>query len=309
MTEDRLLEAAQQRRRARVRRPARALPARAARPLLPDARLGRIDADDAMQDTTLRAWRALERFEGRSSLRSLAVHDRHQHLPDADPAPPQARAAGRLRSRRPTRSTGPGEPVIETRLDRAVPGHRARGRAGRSRGPLRAAREHRAGVHRRAPAPAGLPARGPDPARGAGLLGQGGRGERWTRPSRRSTARCSAPARRSRSACRTRASRPRCGRSTTTSSSEIVKTYVDAWERNDIDTVVSLLTEDAAIAMPPLASWFGPRDEFATFLRNFPMSAASSGRCGSRPPTGSPPSAPTPGTRTSRPTWPSRSTC
>ena len=28
------------------------------------------DADDAMQDATLRAWKALKRFEGRSSLRS-----------------------------------------------------------------------------------------------------------------------------------------------------------------------------------------------------------------------------------------------
>src|ERR671917_460513 len=37
---------------------------------------------------------------------------------------------------------------------------------------------------------------------------------------------------------------------------EIVKTYVDAWERGDVEAVVALLTEDAAIAMPPLASWF-----------------------------------------------------
>ena len=44
---------------------------------------------------------------------------------------------------------------------------------------------------------------------------------------------------------------------------EIVKTYVDAWERNDVEAVVALLTEDAAISMPPLASWFGPRDQFA----------------------------------------------
>src|SRR3990170_1023346 len=28
------------------------------------------DADDALQDSTLRAWKALKRFEGRSSLRS-----------------------------------------------------------------------------------------------------------------------------------------------------------------------------------------------------------------------------------------------
>ena len=110
------------------------------------------------------------------------------------------------------------------------------------------------------------PARGADPARGARLLRQGGRGGAGDDASPRSTARCSAPARRSRSACPTRASRRRCARSTTTSSSEIVKTYVDAWERNDVEAVVALLTEDAAIAMPPLASWFGPRDEFATFL-------------------------------------------
>jgi RNA polymerase sigma-70 factor (ECF subfamily) len=33
-----------------------------------------------------------------------------------------------------------------------------------------------------------------------------------------------------------------------------------------------MLTEDAAIAMPPLASWFGPRDVMAQFLAAFPLS-------------------------------------
>jgi RNA polymerase sigma-70 factor, ECF subfamily len=37
---------------------------------------------------------------------------------------------------------------------------------------------------------------------------------------------------------------------------EVVESYVDAWERGDIEGVVAMLTEDAAIAMPPLASWF-----------------------------------------------------
>jgi Sigma-70 region 2 len=45
-------------------RSARALPARAPGPLLSDARLG------PFQEALLRAWRALDRFEGRSSLRS-----------------------------------------------------------------------------------------------------------------------------------------------------------------------------------------------------------------------------------------------
>ena len=53
---------------------------------------------------------------------------------------------------------------------------------------------------------------------------------------------------------------------------QIVETYVDAWERNDVEAVVAMLAEDAAIAMPPLASWFGPRDVFADFLVRWPMS-------------------------------------
>ena len=55
---------------------------------------------------------------------------------------------------------------------------------------------------------------------------------------------------------------------------ETVSSYVDAWERNDVDAVVAMLTEDAAIAMPPLSSWFGPRDRFAEFLKLWPMSGA-----------------------------------
>ena len=52
----------------------------------------------------------------------------------------------------------------------------------------------------------------------------------------------------------------------------LVDRWVDAWERNDVDAVVAMLTEDAAIAMPPLASWYGPRDVFAEFLVGWPMS-------------------------------------
>jgi RNA polymerase sigma-70 factor (ECF subfamily) len=54
----------------------------------------------------------------------------------------------------------------------------------------------------------------------------------------------------------------------------LVERYVEAWERNDVDTVVAMLAEDATFAMPPLASWFGPRPEIATFLAEFPLSGA-----------------------------------
>jgi RNA polymerase sigma-70 factor (ECF subfamily) len=55
---------------------------------------------------------------------------------------------------------------------------------------------------------------------------------------------------------------------------DVVDRYVDAWERDDVDAVVAMLTEDATFAMPPLRSWFGPRDEIATFLAGYPLSGA-----------------------------------
>jgi RNA polymerase sigma-70 factor, ECF subfamily len=53
---------------------------------------------------------------------------------------------------------------------------------------------------------------------------------------------------------------------------EVVDSYVDAWERNDVDAVVELLAEDATFAMPPLATWFGPRDEIKIWLAGSPLS-------------------------------------
>src|SRR5262245_476538 len=37
---------------------------------------------------------------------------------------------------------------------------------------------------------------------------------------------------------------------------EIVEQYADAWERNDVDAVVSMLADDAAFTMPPMSRWF-----------------------------------------------------
>jgi RNA polymerase sigma-70 factor (ECF subfamily) len=56
--------------------------------------------------------------------------------------------------------------------------------------------------------------------------------------------------------------------------SEIVERYVDAWERNDVDAVVAMLTEDARMAMPPLPTWYSGRGAVAEFLRELPLSAA-----------------------------------
>jgi RNA polymerase sigma-70 factor (ECF subfamily) len=53
---------------------------------------------------------------------------------------------------------------------------------------------------------------------------------------------------------------------------EVVDGYVDAWERGDVDAVVSMLAEDATFAMPPLASWFRGREEIRMWMAGSPLS-------------------------------------
>jgi RNA polymerase sigma-70 factor (ECF subfamily) len=53
--------------------------------------------------------------------------------------------------------------------------------------------------------------------------------------------------------------------------SEIVAAFVDAWERADVDALAARLAEDAVLAMPPNPEWYRGRDTVATFLGNFPL--------------------------------------
>jgi RNA polymerase sigma-70 factor (ECF subfamily) len=52
----------------------------------------------------------------------------------------------------------------------------------------------------------------------------------------------------------------------------VVDGYVDAWQRDDVDALAALLTENAVFAMPPYTTWFRGRETIAKFLRAFPMS-------------------------------------
>jgi RNA polymerase sigma-70 factor (ECF subfamily) len=52
---------------------------------------------------------------------------------------------------------------------------------------------------------------------------------------------------------------------------EIVETYVDAWERGDVDTIVSMLAEDAILAMPPRPSWYRGIEQARVFLARGPL--------------------------------------
>jgi RNA polymerase sigma-70 factor (ECF subfamily) len=52
---------------------------------------------------------------------------------------------------------------------------------------------------------------------------------------------------------------------------KLVDRYVDAWENCDVDGFVSLLTADATFAMPPLSTWYTPRDAIASWARAFAL--------------------------------------
>jgi RNA polymerase sigma-70 factor (ECF subfamily) len=227
------------------------------------------DADDAMQDASLRAWKALPKFEGRSSLRSwlytIATNTCLTHI-----------------QRRPKRVlpvdygpatdpfTGPGEPITETvwiepypdtELEDGFAGPEARYEQRESvELAFIAALQH-------------LPAT----QRAVLILREvlGFSAKEVAESLDTTVAGVNSALQRARASIEQRA--PEQSQQTTlralddAETERIVAAYVDAWERNDVDAVVAMLTEDAAISMPPLSSWFGPRDEFEAFLRNFPM--------------------------------------
>jgi RNA polymerase sigma-70 factor (ECF subfamily) len=50
---------------------------------------------------------------------------------------------------------------------------------------------------------------------------------------------------------------------------EIVERYMDAWERGDVDAVVSMLADDAILTMPPMATWYSGIPAVRVFLEKF----------------------------------------
>ncbi|GAA4261391.1 RNA polymerase subunit sigma-70 [Dactylosporangium darangshiense] len=53
---------------------------------------------------------------------------------------------------------------------------------------------------------------------------------------------------------------------------QIVSRYVDAWERHDVAAIVAMLTDSAAIAMPPTPTWYRGSAAIAAFLAARPLS-------------------------------------
>ena len=132
------------------------------------------DAEDALQETLLAAWRGLDGFEGRSSLRSwlytIATNRSLNALRDGARRPQERRAL--------SFEPPDADPPQRAAVARAIPGRAARGRARRRPRPgrpLRGARDGGARVRDRAPAPPAPSAGRARPARRPRLPGGRGR--------------------------------------------------------------------------------------------------------------------------------------
>jgi RNA polymerase sigma-70 factor (ECF subfamily) len=232
------------------------------------------DAEDAMQDTMLRAWRGLARFEGRSSLRSWLYTI-------------ATNACLNLISRRPKRvlpidycpatdpHDGPGEPIIESVFVEPYPDETLGLEDGFAAPDARY--ELRESVELAfVAALQQLPAN----QRAVLILREvlGFSAKEVAETLETSTASVNSALQRARKTVDERLPDQSQQATMRTLGDKdlraIVDGYVDAWERGDVETVVSMLAEDVSFAMPPLSSWFHGHDSLRIFLAGWPLSGA-----------------------------------
>jgi RNA polymerase sigma-70 factor, ECF subfamily len=227
------------------------------------------DAEDAMQEAMLRAWRGIGRFEGRSSLRSwlytittnasLRLIERRpkrvlpiEYGPPADPHEPTGR---------PLVESVWVEPFPDDRLAAgAVSSPEARYEQRESvELAFTAALQHLPGRQRAALILTDV--LGFSPAEVAEALDQ-------------SPASIYSALQRARKATEERL--PDRSQSQTRQSlgddeiKQIVDRFMEAWEDADVDRIRALLTDDCALVMPPWAEWFDGREAVLDFLRRGP---------------------------------------
>jgi RNA polymerase sigma-70 factor, ECF subfamily len=232
------------------------------------------DAEDALQDALLRAWRGLPRFEGRSSLRawlyriatnaSLNAIERRpkrmlpiDHGPRADPHDP------------------PGAPLVESTWVEPYPDEQLGLVDGRAAPEARY--ECREGVEL---AFVAALQHLPPNQRAALILREvlGFSGQEIAEALQTTVAAVNSALQRARRAVDERLP-DRTQQATLRALGdqrlrEVVESYMDAMARGDVDAVVSLLAEDAVWSMPPLGAWYGGIDEIAVFLATAPLNGS-----------------------------------
>ena len=226
------------------------------------------DADDALQETLLRAWRGLSRFEGRSAVQSWLYRIATNVCLDA-----MARRPKRLLppDYGPAMVPGvdPGEPLVESVWVDPFPDESI-GLAGGYAAPearyeqreavelaFVAALQHLSGNQR-----AVLILRD--------VLGYSAR--EVAESLQTTVASVTSALQRARKAVDERL--PVASQQATLRSlgdrriRELVDAYVEAWARGDVDAVRALLADDATFSMPPWSSWWRGRDTIASFAKH-----------------------------------------
>jgi RNA polymerase sigma-70 factor, ECF subfamily len=218
------------------------------------------DAEDALQEALLRAWRALPRFEGRSTVRSWLyriatntcidlANRRPKRVLPLDAGPPS------------DAHDGPGPPLIETAWVEPYPD-------------TALTYEQREGVELAfIAAVQHLPAR----QRAVLILREvlGFSAAEVADSLDTTTASVNSALQRARAAVEDKL--PEQSQQATLEAlgdervQRIVAGYTDAWERGDVDAVAAMLAEDAAITMPPMGTWF-QGEGVLIFLREWAFS-------------------------------------
>jgi RNA polymerase sigma-70 factor, ECF subfamily len=230
------------------------------------------DAEDALQDAMLRAWRGLPRFEGRSSLRSWlytiatnaclnAIERRPKRVlpidygPAADP------------------HTVPGEPVVESVWVEPYPDDTLGLEDGLA-GP-EARYEQRESVELAfIAALQHLPAN----QRAALILREvlGFSAQEAAEALETSVASLNSALQRARETVDDRLPEQSQQETLRELGDErlraVVEGYMDAMDRCDVDAVVAMLAEDATWSMPPMSTWYRGRDAIVPFLTEWPLS-------------------------------------
>ena len=228
------------------------------------------DAEDAMQEALLRAWRSIGRFEGRSSLRSwLYTIATNSSL--------------RLIERRPKRvlpiEFGPpadphgdtGKPLTESTWIEPFPDERLADDGSASPEAryeqresvelaFTAAMQHLPGLQRAALIMSDVLGFKPSEIAEALEATPASVYSALQRARKATEERLPAP---SQQENRDSAGDERIG--------EIVDHFMEAWENADVERIRALLTDDCVLAMPPYAEWFSGRDAVMDFLPRGPL--------------------------------------
>src|SRR3954469_12013606 len=230
------------------------------------------DAEDAIQEALLRAWRGLPRFEGRSSLRSWlytiatntclnAIERRPKRVLPIDYGPAT------------DPHVGPGEPLVESGWIEPYPDENLGLEDGLA-GPDARYEQREAIELAFIAALQHLPANQRAVLILREVLGFSAREVAETLDT--TVASANSALQRARASIDERV--PEQSQQQTMRAlgddgvNQIVEGYVDAWQRGDIEAVVAMLSDEATFSMPPLASWFGPgRAAIAEFLARYPL--------------------------------------